>query len=228
MTTLVAIPVLGRPHRIVPLLASLTAATPEPHRVLFVCSPSDQVMIDACRASGRDVHVMAQDWREGDYARKINTALTVSDEPFILTGADDLHFHPGWLRAGLRRFDDPKVGVVGTNDLGSRRVMAGEHATHFLVRRTYALEQGTIDEPGKIFHEGYWHEFVDDEVVGTARHRDAWAMALDSHVEHLHPDWGKAPTDPMYARSGRRQQAGYRLFARRQHLWQTERVRSWM
>lgn len=228
MTVLVAIPVLGRPHRIEPLLASLDAATPHPHRVLFVCSPSDTVMIDACGASGRDVHVMDQDWREGDYARKINTAVELSDEMFIFTGADDLDFHPGWLPAALRRFDDPAIGVVGTNDLGSRRVMAGEHATHFLVRRTYVIEQGTIDEPGKVFHEGYWHEFVDDELVGTARYRGAWAMALDSRVEHLHPDWGKAPVDPMYARAGRRQQSGYRLFARRQHLWQTERARSWM
>ena len=36
-------------------------------------------------------------------------------------------------------------GVVGTNDLSSKRVMAGTHATHALITREYA-ELGTIDD----------------------------------------------------------------------------------
>ena len=125
---------------------------------------------------------------------------------------------PGWLSAALARLA-PGIGVVGTNDLGSPRVMAGEHATHSLVTRSYADEFGTIDEPGKVLHEGYVHEFVDDELVATARFRSAWAFAVDSHVEHLHPCWGKAPMDRLYAGQSERIRAGRKLYDRRRHLW---------
>lgn len=220
----IVVPVLQRPHRIRPLLASLAAATPEPHRVIFVASAGDRPMIaEVERFAAELPHVRLEVLppnRVGDYAKKVNHAVRVSSEPFIFTGADDLDFRPGWLPAGLALFADPRVGVVGTNDLApTPRARAGEHATHFLVRRRYVEELGTIDEPGKLFHEGYPHEYVDDELVGTAKLRGAWAFAPSSIVEHLHPSWGKAPSDPLYRRQRSRMSAGARTFARRRGLW---------
>jgi hypothetical protein len=107
--------------------------------------------------------------------------------------------------------NDPRIGVVGTQDLCNGRTLRGEHATHFLVRRSYMLERGTVDERGKIFHEGYPHEYVDDELVGTARARGAWAFAEASIVEHLHPSVGKAPLDPLYEQQRARMRRGQRL-----------------
>jgi hypothetical protein len=46
--------------------------------------------------------------------------------------------------------------------------MAGRHSTHSLVTRDYVERFGTIDEAGVVLHEGYPHEFVDDEFVQTA------------------------------------------------------------
>jgi hypothetical protein len=112
------------------------------------------------------------------------------------------------------------IGVVGTNDLGSPRVVAGKHATHFLMARWYIEQHGTIDEPGKAMHEGYPHEWVDDEVVGTAKFRGMWAFAGDAHVRHDHPDWNAAiPRDAMYNGQRRRMQMGRPLFLRRQRMW---------
>jgi hypothetical protein len=37
----------------------------------------------------------------GDYARKINHAAQLTDATWIFTGADDLSFLPGWLRAAI-------------------------------------------------------------------------------------------------------------------------------
>jgi hypothetical protein len=48
-------------------------------------------------------------------------------------------------------------------------VIRGEHSTHPIIVRSYIEGQGAIDEPGKALHEGYWHNFVDDELIGTAR-----------------------------------------------------------
>lgn len=215
MTTLIIVPVRHRPHRVEPLLASITGATPEPHRVLFVCSTDDQAQIDAVVAAGAE-HIDIP-WARGDYARKVNTAVAHSDEPLIFLGADDLRFHPGWLTAACARLA-PGIGVVGTNDLGNARVMSGQHATHCLVARAYA-QLGTIDDPTRLLHEGYWHEFVDDELVGTAKKRRAWSFAPDSIVEHLHPAWGKAPLDALYAEEPERMRYGRRIYARRRRLW---------
>lgn len=109
--------------------------------------------------------------------------------------------------------------MVGTNDLGNPRVLRGVHATHSLVTRRYVDQHGTIDEPGKVLHEGYWHEFCDDEFVETSWKRKAWAFAADSVVEHLHPAWGKAPMDDLYAQEPRRMRQGRRLFLHRRRLW---------
>lgn len=217
-STLVAIPVLGRPHRVEPLAESVAAATPEPHRVLFVATAGDRDEIAALRSAGVD-WIAVDPNPVGDYARKINHAVAVTDDPYIFTGADDLAFRSGWLTAALTEMTPDGVGVVGTNDLSNERVIAGEHATHFLVARWYVDRFGTIDEPGKIFHEGYPHEFVDDELIATARLRGRYAHAAGSLVEHLHPLYGKAPTDALYDAHAERMRAGRRVFRRRRHLW---------
>lgn len=215
---LILVPVLGRPHRVAPLLESLGAATPEPHRVLFIGSPGDHAEHDAVRAAGADLLVIDRPPTAGDYARKVNAGYRATDEPLLFLGADDLHFHLGWLTAATAALA-PGIGVVGTNDLGSPRVVAGEHATHSLVTRAYADQHGTIDRPGQVLHEGYCHNFVDDELVATARRRHAWAFAVDAHVEHLHPSWGKAPHDATYARGRARFAADRRTYRQREALW---------
>jgi hypothetical protein len=218
MTELVIlVPVLGRPHRVEPLLASIERATPGA-RVLFLADPGDNEEISAVQmASDRQVCRVELDTGGGNYARKINRGVQLTDEPLLFLGADDLDFKVGWLEEAKTELQ-PGIGVVGTNDLGSRRVMEGLHATHSLVTRAYA-ELGTIDEAGKLLHEGYPHEFVDDEFVATAKHRGAWAFASDSHVEHLHPNWGKAPMDRLYRGQRRRMRVGRQIFLRREPLW---------
>lgn len=220
----VLVPVLSRPHRVRPLLESLTAATPEPFEVLFLATAGDTAEIAEVQAAAADfpqlsLHLLPPH-TVGDYAKKINHGAAHSSAPFVLTAADDLHFHPGWLAAAIAEFDDPAVGVVGTQDLApTERARTGEHATHCLVRRTYFEQLGTIDESGKVLHEGYPHEFVDDELVATAKARGAWSFAFGSIVEHLHPSWGKAPTDRLYRAQARRMVAGRSVFDRRRHLW---------
>lgn len=213
----VVVPALRRPHRVAPLLESLALATDSPHRALFVLTEDDHEERAAVRAIGADYLTLPGPHRPGDYARKINLAVRETDEALIFTGADDLYFHPGWLEAAVAYLDGT-VGVVGTNDLSNRRVMRGDHSTHSLITRAYA-ELGTIDEPDKVLHEGYPHEYVDDELIGTARYRNAFAFAKRSHVEHLHPLYGKMPTDELYDQHARRMRQGRRVFDRRRHLW---------
>lgn len=213
----ILIPMLGRPHRVAPLLQTIHEATPAA-RVLFLTTPDDaQVRREISRHGREQLTVPRRPTGAGDYARKINAGYRHTTEPHIFLGADDLHFHPGWYEAAIAELG-PGIGVVGTDDMGSPRVIAGEHSTHSLVTREYA-DRGTVDQPRTIYHEGYIHEYVDDELVGTAKHRGAWAFARDAKVEHLHPNWGKAPTDRSYAQQRERIRRGRPLFLRRQTLW---------
>ena len=217
MTTVVLVPVLNRPHNVAPLVESFEAATDDA-RLLFVASEGDEAELAAIHDADAEV-LIVEKRLSCDYPFKINQGAAATTEPFLFTGADDLHFHPGWLTAAMARMSDPGVGVVGTRDLCNVRTEDGTHSTHSLVRRRYIEDFGTADEQGKILHEGYWHEWCDDELVATAMFRGAWAFAPDSVVEHLHPRAGKAKIDDLYALARHRMVQGNRLFHERQHLW---------
>jgi len=217
MTPVVAIliPVLGRPHRIVPTIESVAAATSEPHRLLFLASDGDSPTIAALEAAGADHLVVAPG--RGSWACKINDGYRATTEPWIFTGADDLAFHPGWFPRALA-WADEKTGVIGTNDIANPRVMQGQHSTHSLFRRSYVDEHGTIDGPG-VMHEGYAHQFTDDEAIQTAMARGVYVHAFDSIVEHLHPMVGKAPDDDTYRLGREGTRDGKRMFLHRKRLW---------
>lgn len=211
----ILIPVLKRPHRVIPVLESIRRATPAAS-VCFIHNSDDFPEIEALDEANVEKEAFVCD---GNYAEKINFAAEDIYEDFIFTGADDLEFHTGWYQAALAHMTEGTM-VVGTNDICNPNVIAGRHATHFLVRTEY-LEQGTIDEPYKLLHEGYQHEWVDNEFIETARARGVYAHADDSIVEHLHPMVGKAPMDELYAGMHERMQQGGPLFLERQKLWQT-------
>lgn len=213
----VLIPVLNRPHRVAPVYESILAATPPPVRVLFCCTDDDTAEIEAIRAIGAE-HLSCGPWAPGDYARKINLGYRHTTEPLIFLGADDLSFHPGWLDAAVSHLSDT-IHVVGTNDLGNPRVIAGSHSTHSLLTRQYADRYGTVDRNHQILHEGYAHTFCDDEFIATAKARLTYSFAADSIVEHLHPHWGKAAWDDVYSIADASLTSGRQLFIRRRRLW---------
>lgn len=213
MSLAILVPMLGRPHRVAPLLASIRATCDA--RVLFLLTPGDDEVVAAV---GNEEHLFVDREPAGDYARKINRGIAATTEDHIFTGADDLKFWAHWYTHAIRALR-PGIGVVGTNDRCNRRTARGEHATHMLVTRSYVEQFGTIDEPGKFYHEGYPHELCDDEAVGTARYRGAFVSVRDSVVEHLHPMNRKAPMDPMYAAQGDRIEAGRPLYQERRRMW---------
>lgn len=216
----ILVPVLGRPQNAKPLVDSIHAATENPHTILFICSRGDDEQIEACKETNSVVLLI--DGGDFEYARKINHAATwpLRKKPheFVFLGADDLRFLPGWDRHAIRVYRDTQMPVVGTNDLGNPTVMKGRHATHSLVHRSY-VERGTIDEPGKLLHEGYHHNYCDTEFCETAKRRNAFVFAFDSHVEHLHPFWHKGEDDTIYEKGRRMYGPDRRTYTRRRRLW---------
>lgn len=216
----VLVPVLGRPGRVEPLVASLEAASAViPCTAYFLVSQGDGAELEAVRRSGSKAIEVGWPAGKADYARKMNLGVAETDEPFVFFGADDLHFHPGWAERAVAAWYETQCCVIGTNDMGNSRVTQGDHSTHSLVDRDYLACHGTIDEPGRLLHEGYWHNFVDDEFIQTAKARGTYYQAKDSRVEHLHPDWGKGPQDATYRRGKEHFNDDRRHFQSRQPLW---------
>jgi hypothetical protein len=208
----VIIPTLGRPHKVQSIVTNLQETAPEvtPY---FVIEPNDAVTAEAVA----DVHGNTIiNRRVASYAGAVNTALHETSEPYLYVSADDFEYHNEWLPPLLNEIDS--FGICGSNDLHNKEVLAGTMATSFLIRRDYAVT-ACIDQPGIMLHEGYTHNFVDTEVIGTARSRNQFKHCSNSHVEHKHYLWGLAPHDDTYAKSVKQHEADWRTFNNRKVLW---------
>lgn len=215
----ILIPVLRRPQNIKPLVESIEQNTKD-FEILFIASPGDDIEINELESQEQSYEIMDASFENnGDYARKINMGFQSIEAEWYFLGADDLRFYPGWFEHAMTLYDAIGACVIGTNDLGNPMVVRGLHSTHSLVLGEYVTKCGTIDEPGKILHEAYPHEFVDQELVETARCRAAWGFSSKSIVEHLHPNWKKAETDSIYEAQPERMTAGRKIYENRRHLW---------
>ncbi len=210
----ILVPVLARPQNAQPLVDSIRAATESEHRITFLLSLDDDDEMYAVYKT-ECPYIRSPD---GRYAPKINLGVRLTQGEFIFLGADDLRFHPGWDTAAIESYYETDKPVIGTNDLGNPTVMAGRHATHSLVHRSY-VEQGTIDDPTILLHEGYVHNWVDTEFIATAMKRNAFTFSRESHVEHLHPFWHKGKDDAVYEKGRQGYRVDHRLYQKRRRFW---------
>lgn len=216
----VLVPALGRPGRVSSLQSSLYGSRDTiDFRLVYLVSPNDALMLEVLRSCAVEHMVTPFPNAPGDYARKLNYGIGRTTEEWIFLGADDLKFWPGWAEVAISasRQNDNRM-VVGTNDLGNAEVKRGKHSTHSFVHRDY-VEQGTWDEPDKLLHEGYHHNWVDKEFVQTAIRRDQYIHSASSIVEHLHPHWGKSEMDATYRKGLADYERDRRLYVRREKSW---------
>lgn len=193
MKIAVLIPSLNRPQRIRPTATAIHESTPEPHQIYWMVS--DEQSMDTLEGMPEENWYSDSDTEDRRYVTRMNKLVEeLEDEDFVFFGSDDVIHHPGWAREALRVFGDPKVQLVVVNDLRN------QNGTQAMIRREY-LELATFDAPGKPFHGGYQHNFADTEQFLTAHTRGAYARAMESYVEHLHPVMGgphPMPWDDTY------------------------------
>ena len=175
----ILVPSLNRALRLRQVVENIHEATPEPHRLLFcVGDEQSKRILDDLDEDYID-DALADDKR---YVTRMNEMVRMVTTPTMFFGSDDVHHHPGWLSAALRIMDQgPSVVVV--NDLRN------PNGTQAVMRTSY-LPLAVYDAPGDAFHHGYLHNFADTEQFFTAHKRGAYARAMGSFVEHLHPVFG--------------------------------------
>jgi hypothetical protein len=215
--TAIFIPTYQRAHRIAALAGNVRETTEGAYRLSFIFEDGDAPTRAAVDATGERCLINTG---PPTYAGAINAAYHATDEPYFFCGADDLRFYPGWLTHALAAMADG-VGVVGVNDLAIADALDDERATHYLVRRMYiARYSGVIDQPDTVLY-GYDHNYTDTEFIATARARRMYRYCPEAIVEHLHPLWGKAADDPIYAKGRRRYEEDTQRYTRRRPLWES-------
>ncbi len=217
----VLVPVYQRPHRVIPLLRSFEKSRPNHAFVTFIASPEDSDQLDALEGTNHLVVPFPR--ARGDWARKINWGYRNTSEPWILCGADDIDFHPGWDRA-LRRAIRYGKRVLGTNDLNPNHNPENIYSPHPLVARSYVEQHGVVDKRGQVMCEQYHHNYPDRELAATAISRNEWQYVPDAILEHLHPGWTDTPPDHTYAIGAQHGIRDYNMYIRRHRLWIKERT----
>lgn len=218
----VLLPVLNRPHRVVPLVESIRGSeATQPLVPMFLLSPGDHEEAKEVKATGCWYRTMS--WQAGfaDYAKKMNygyRAACRAGYEWVFLGADDLEFEHGWADAALDAAADEDCCVIGTDDTVNVRVRTGHHSTHSLVHRDYGA-CGTIDQPGRIACEEYGHWYVDDELVQTAQFRGVYLHAALAVVRHLHPNYGYGLDDDTYRKGQSTVMQDKRTFDERKWMW---------
>ncbi len=221
-TLVCLVPVLDRPRNVAPLVRSFNdslAGENVEASLLFLANPEDSAELDELYTRGCWVVEVPWQNRPRDYSLKMNYGVRSTTSDWILLGADDLRFHPGWFRAAVNVHIQTGCLVIGTNDTVNPLVKAGKHATHPLIHRDY-VPFGTIDNPDELLCSLYCHNSVDVEFCETAIARDQFAFARDSIVAHQHPTFDRTiKRDQTYRKGMQHAVADKQLFYQRRRLW---------
>lgn len=186
----VFVPTMQRPQNVARLLESFNASNDGTASLYYVCDEFDTEQIAAVEAAGAK-WIPAKTGTS--YASKNNHAFSQTTEDWVFLSGDDVEFTPGWI-AAARDLSD-RYDIIGTNDsepgrVRNPRVAAGKHADHFFVRRQYVMDEGaSLEGPGVLCPEAFYHYFTDVEMVSLAKARGVWTPCLESIVIHHHPGY---------------------------------------
>jgi hypothetical protein len=211
------IPTLYRPQNINRVITSIIDSMDwkVDYAVYLICPEDDEKTQEELNKHKWKAKV--EWWTDSDdmrYVKRIQEMYRCTNEDWFLTGSDDLVFQPGWLEASIEYWDTHSV--IGFDD----KCNPSLPGTNFLVKRDYIRKfSGVIDEPNTVFHQGYFHNFCDNELTATAMSRNAF-VKCDGIIEHHHPTVGKAEWDGVYDMAQDQFHNDAAIFNSRRRLWE--------
>ncbi len=223
LPTAILVPSLNRGHRLEEVVDNISDHTRPAHKIVLCVG--DQESLDAADYLGFEQGYDLIDDAACDdkrYVTRMNKLVEFVRTQYpetrtVFFGSDDVYHHHGWLENALEVMigpDQPSVVVV--ND------MRNPSGTQALVKMSY-LDHAVFDAPGLAFHPEYRHQFADTEQFATALAQGAYARAMASCVEHLHPVFNapnSLPDDKTYQDA-----QSWRTWLHDTELWKKRQVR---
>jgi glycosyltransferase involved in cell wall biosynthesis len=202
----VLVPCMNRPANVPRLVESFNATNDGTASLFYICDEDDTDQIAAVEAAGAE-------WIPADrgtsFACKINAGYLHTGHSWIFVTGDDVEFAPGWIESARELSD--RYDVIGTNDsepgrIRNPKVANGSHADHFFIRRDYIADEGSsLEGPGLVMAESYYHFYGDVEVIQLAKALGKFTPCLESRVIHHHPGYdGREDlrqADPVYMKA---------------------------
>ena len=170
----VIIPSRNRPERLQKSIASLLETTRD-HNIEIICVLDSDDTASHELVKGLPVRIVENADPSLMGIPKWNMGAAVARGEWLVTGADDVVWLPGWL-------DD------GHSD--------GRFATHYMVTRQFAIDHlgGVLQIPA------YKSWYSDIEVYERAVRAQLYVFATDAHIEHKHAAFKEVPEDEIYQR----------------------------
>ncbi len=211
MSVAVFIPTFYRPQNLTELILSYESTTQdEDVEIYFTVAEDDNETKTLLDQFGYRYHEDSGDIR---FVKRIQYMFENTTNEWFLTGADDIIFHPRWLAAAKIYLDE--YSVISFNDLCNPNLPG----TNFLIWRQYIdIYSGVIDSPRTVFNQDYFHNFCDNELVETARSRNAFVQC-EGVIEHMHPTINKSEWDNGYQIARDHWDDDASLYNQRRSLW---------
>jgi hypothetical protein len=210
MKIAIFIPTLFRPHNIERVVQSIRDTTNFPYEIYLMCPKDDFETISVIE------NLECKYWTdEGDmrFVKRIQFMYENTDEEWFLTGSDDIVFQPDWLDDALECMN--YASVISFEDECNPNLPG----TNFLIEREYIEKySGVIDVPNTIFHQGYYHNYCDNELVAVATRRGEFIKS-SGVLRHYHPTVDRANWDGIYMIAQSYMADDAALFASRERLW---------
>jgi len=190
--TSVVIPSRDRPERLLKAVESVLGTAPDVE-VILVLYTRDVESRAIVSGLVPDENIVLYPSTHLHTAELWNLGAAVASGEYLVTGADDLIFKPGWHEAARTAMD--KMGGYGLVSLNLGLEFGFEvSATHYMVSRKYAVRR----LGGCLMIPVYEHGFTDIEVSHRAFGDRRLVYEKDAVAEHLHPSAGTVEMDHIY------------------------------
>ncbi len=191
MKTSIIIPTLSRPvqlrRNVERLLETVTGLDTE----IIIVAEVNRSGVEAVK--DLPVKVLFQEEWQGSVAGW-NRGAAVAMGDMLVTGADDLWWHDGWLHEALAEQARTGLEFVGLNDC--------YHEGHFLTTHWLATRRFLIEHMGGALQiPAYKCLWADNEANQRAKRAGQFTWCKTAQVEHMHWQLAKAHVDGCYIKA---------------------------
>ena len=181
----IVIPSRDRPDGLVRVINSVRATTDPKVEIIAVIDLPDARSAQTLRQY-EDVRVvtMPQTYVDGHPQQKYQAGYDASDREWVITGADDITFHNGWLDALIQH---PNKGFIGLFDSFHKHGLA----TLYAVSKEYTSKVMN----GRLGLPWYYTWFADVEWCHRARLAKVFTVCEQAGFDHHHYVYGTGKRD---------------------------------